>query len=129
MATKCYISTSAFHGRSGYTMSLTNTDPKKTRYFPKFDWPRIHNPAVQHPLNSENLKQVIHEEELALAQARQYLESYKDEIACILLEPIQGEGGDNHFRKEFHQGLRDLADELMCVTCLRRSTNRRWAYR
>ena len=101
----------AFHGRSGYTLSLTNTDPKKTKYFPKFDWPRIHNPAVHYPLNTENLKQVIHEEELALAQARQYLETYKDDIACILLEPIQGEGGDNHFRKEFHQGLRDLADE------------------
>jgi L-lysine 6-transaminase len=101
----------AFHGRSGYTLSLTNTDPKKTKYFPKFDWPRIHNPAVQFPLNKENLKQVIHEEDLALAQARQYLETYKDDIACILLEPIQGEGGDNHFRKEFHQGLRDLADE------------------
>jgi len=49
---------------------------------------------------------------MALAQARQYFETYKDDIACILLEPIQGEGGDNHFRKEFHQGLRDLADEF-----------------
>jgi len=101
----------AFHGRSGYTLSLTNTDPKKTRYFPKFDWPRIHNPAAHFPLNADNLKQVIQEEGLALAQARQYLEMYKDDIACILLEPIQGEGGDNHFRKEFHQGLRNLADE------------------
>ena len=27
----------AFHGRSGYTLSLTNTsDPRKTMYFPKF---------------------------------------------------------------------------------------------
>jgi L-lysine 6-transaminase len=34
----------AFHGRSGYTMSLTNTDPNKIRFFPKFDWPRILNP-------------------------------------------------------------------------------------
>lgn len=101
----------AFHGRSGYTLSLTNTDPKKTKYFPKFDWPRIHSPAVHYPLNSDSLKQVINEEDLALAQARQYLETYKDDIACILLEPIQGEGGDNHFRREFHQGLRDLADE------------------
>src|SRR5260370_10997960 len=30
----------AFHGRSGYTMSLTNTDPRKTDLFAKFDWPR-----------------------------------------------------------------------------------------
>ncbi|MFO7845402.1 MAG: L-lysine 6-transaminase [Balneolaceae bacterium] len=102
----------AFHGRSGYTLSLTNTDPKKTRYFPKFNWPRVHNPAVQHPLTPENLKQVIEEEKQSLAQARRYFEMYPDEIACILLEPIQGEGGDNHFRHEYHQELRDLADEF-----------------
>lgn len=101
----------AFHGRSGYTLSLTNTDPKKVKYFPKFDWPRIHNPAVSFPLNNENIQQVVLQEETALSQARQYFETFKDEIACILLEPIQGEGGDNHFRVEFHQALRDLADE------------------
>ncbi|PWN05256.1 L-lysine 6-transaminase [Rhodohalobacter mucosus] len=101
----------AFHGRSGYTLTLTNTDPKKTRYFPKFDWPRIHNPAVQYPLTEENINKVALEEKQALAQARQYFETYKDDIACILLEPIQGEGGDNHFRMEFHKGLRELADE------------------
>lgn len=102
----------AFHGRSGYTLSLTNTDPKKVKYFPKFDWPRIHNPAVTFPLNGEHTEMVIQEEIIALAQARQYFETYQDEIACILLEPIQGEGGDNHFRKEFHQELRDIADEF-----------------
>jgi L-lysine 6-transaminase len=36
----------AFHGRSGYTMSLTNTILDKIGLFPKFDWPRVHNPAV-----------------------------------------------------------------------------------
>ena len=35
----------AFHGRSGYTMSLTNTDPRKTDLFAKFDWPRVSCPA------------------------------------------------------------------------------------
>lgn len=102
----------AFHGRSGYTLSLTNTDPKKVKYFPKFDWPRIHSPAAAFPLTKENQASVEEEEKLALAQARQYFETYKDEIACILLEPIQGEGGDNHFRLEFHQALRDMADEF-----------------
>lgn len=102
----------AFHGRSGYTLSLTNTEPTKTKYFPKFDWPRIHNPAIQFPLNEENTQKVILEEEQAIAQARQYFETYKDDIACIILEPIQGEGGDNHFRKEFHQALKDLTMEF-----------------
>jgi L-lysine 6-transaminase len=40
----------AFHGRSGYTLSLTNTaDPKKTMYFPKFAWPRVVNPYIRYP--------------------------------------------------------------------------------
>jgi L-lysine 6-transaminase len=86
--------------------------PNKTKYFPKFDWPRIHNPAIQFPLNDENTQKVALEEEQAIAQARQYFETYKDDIACIILEPIQGEGGDNHFRKEFHQALKDLTMEF-----------------
>src|SRR5438045_1003709 len=36
----------AFHGRSGYTMSLTNTDPRKTDLFAKFKWPRVSNPSI-----------------------------------------------------------------------------------
>ena len=100
----------AFHGRTGYTMSLTNTDPTKVKYFPKFDWPRIHSPAMTYPATDEHIQQTAEQEQLALAQAKQYFETYKDEIACIIIEPIQGEGGDNHFRPEFHQALRDLAD-------------------
>lgn len=102
----------AFHGRSGYTMSLTNTDPNKTKYFPKFDWPRIPNPSVEYPLNETKLALVQEKEQVALDLARKYFEMHPDEIACIILEPIQGEGGDNHFRPEFHQGLRNLADEF-----------------
>jgi L-lysine 6-transaminase len=101
----------AFHGRTGYTMSLTNTDPVKTKYFPKFDWPRIVNPSMTYPATDENIRKTVQQEELAIAQAERYFEMYKDEIACIILEPIQGEGGDNHFRLEFHQALRDLADK------------------
>lgn len=101
----------AFHGRTGYTMSLTNTEPGKVAYFPKFDWPRIKNPKVTFPLNDVNLSKVIADEKLAILQAERYFEMYKDEIAAIILEPIQGEGGDNHFRLEFHKELRRLADE------------------
>lgn len=102
----------AFHGRSGYTLSLTNTDPNKVKYFPKFDWPRIDNPTIQFPLTEENIRDVEERERKALTQAKNYFEEFEDDIACIILEPIQGEGGDNYFRKEFHQGLRDLADEF-----------------
>ncbi len=102
----------AFHGRSGYTLSLTNTtDPRKTAYFPKFDWPRVLNPKARFPLNEENLRDVKAREALSIAQIRTAFEQSKDDIAAIIIEPIQGEGGDNHFRKEFFQELRRLADE------------------
>ena len=101
----------AFHGRSGYTMSLTNTDPNKVLYFPKFQWPRVLNPKVTYPLNEENLKQVIASENESVRQIKDAISKNKDDIAAIILEPIQGEGGDNHFRKEFFVQLRQICDE------------------
>jgi len=100
----------AFHGRSGYTLSLTNTDPNKINYFPKFDWPRIDNPKILFPLE-EHLAEVIKSEEMAIAQIHQAIKDNPDDIAVIILEPIQGEGGDNFFRKEFFLKLRQIADE------------------
>ena len=108
----------AFHGRSGYTLSLTNTaDPRKTMYFPAFDWPRIDNPAITFPLNEENLTTVISREEQALSQIRVAVERDGDDIAGLIIEPIQGEGGDNHFRNEFFTGLRRICDarEIMFI--------------
>lgn len=102
----------AFHGRSGYTLSLTNTaDPRKTQYFPKFDWPRIDNPKLTFPLTKENLEDAERREKAAIEQAKQFLAERKDEIAALIMEPIQGEGGDNHFRPEFFQAIRQLCDE------------------
>ncbi|PIR25282.1 MAG: L-lysine 6-transaminase [Deltaproteobacteria bacterium CG_4_10_14_0_2_um_filter_43_8] len=101
----------AFHGRSGYTLSLTNTaDPRKHMYFPKFDWPRISSPAIHFPLQ-QNLKTVEAAEMEALAQIGKAIADNPDDIACILIEPIQGEGGDRQFRKEFFQALRNICDE------------------
>lgn len=101
----------AFHGRTGYTLTLTNTaDPRKTMYFPKFDWPRVTNPKMIFPIE-DHLEEVIRHEEVSLKQTKHYFEMYKDEIACIIIEPIQGEGGDNHFRPEFLQALKDLCIE------------------
>jgi len=101
-----------FHGRSGYTLSLTNTaDPRKTQYFPKFDWPRIDNPKIHFPATDESLADAARREEAALAQAKQFLAERKDDVAAFIMEPIQGEGGDNHFRPEFFRAIRQLCDE------------------
>jgi len=101
----------AFHGRSGYTLSLTNTfDPRKTRFFPKFDWPRIVNPKLTFPLDTDNLVQVRILENEALGAIDRIIDQQGADIAALIIEPIQGEGGDNHFRAEFLQALRQLCD-------------------
>ena len=102
----------AFHGRTGYTLSLTNTfDLRKTMYFPKFRWPRVLNPKLTFPLNEENLREVEKAEKESLAQIKDVLAKNRDDVAAIIIEPIQGEGGDNHFRGEFLRALKEIADE------------------
>lgn len=101
----------AFHGRSGYCMSLTNTDPTKTALFPQFTWPRVISPFLQFPVTDAEIARVATLEDMAIRQMQQAFLDNRDDIAAIILEPIQGEGGDNHFRPEFLQRLRTLADE------------------
>jgi L-lysine 6-transaminase len=102
----------AFHGRSGYTMSLTNTaDPRKYLYFSKFDWPRITNPALRFPVDAREIERVEALEREAVEEIKRAFVERADDIAAILIEPIQAEGGDNHFRPEFMRALRQLADE------------------
>jgi L-lysine 6-transaminase len=106
----------AFHGRSGYTLSLTNTaDPRKIALFPKFPWPRVTSPACAFPLEGENLAATIAAEGEALREIEAAFGERGEDIACILIEPIQGEGGDRHFRPEFLRALRRVADEKGCL--------------
>jgi len=101
-----------FHGRTGYTMSLTDSpDPRKTLYFPKFDWPRITTPKLCFPLTEKNILNTISLEEKAKREIENAITENPHDIAAIILEPIQGEGGDNHFRKEFMEYLRSVSDE------------------
>lgn len=102
---------SAFHGRTGYTLSLTNTDPKKVALFPKFDWPRAHNPAVQFDLDGGIANDIEAEERRSYQDIEKGFAKHKGRVAAILIEPMQGEGGDNHFRPEFLAKLRQYADE------------------
>jgi len=101
----------AFHGRSGYTLSLTNTADTKIKYFPKFKWPRVLNPKLRFPVTREVLIDVIKKEEKSLHQINSALRKYGKDISCLIIEPIQGEGGDNHFRAEFLQSLEGVCRE------------------
>tara|TARA_B100002051_G_C16718149_1_gene630707 strand:+ start:218 stop:1537 length:1320 start_codon:yes stop_codon:yes gene_type:complete len=102
----------AFHGRSGYTLSLTNTsDPRKTMYFPKFDWPRVENPYLSFPVTEDVIRDVEKRENKSIEQIYGAIKENPDDIAAIIIEPIQGEGGDNQFRDEFFIKLRQICDE------------------
>ncbi len=123
----------AFHGRSGYTMSLTNTDPVKTDLFAKFDWPRVSTPFIDFSLGeNEREADVIEREKQSEAEIMQFVKEKGQDIAGIIIEPIQGEGGDNHFRGEWLQTLRRICDEnemllifdeVQCGMC---ATGRNW---
>ncbi|MFI6498820.1 L-lysine 6-transaminase [Nonomuraea typhae] len=127
LGTKVLHLTRAFHGRSGYTLSLTNTDPTKTDRFPTFGWPRIDVPAI-------HFGDVEAAEERALAQARAAFERHPHDIACFIAEPIQGEGGDNHLRPEFLQAMQHLCREYDALFVLDEvqtgggTTGTPWAY-
>ncbi|MER6425852.1 L-lysine 6-transaminase [Streptomyces sp. NPDC001137] len=110
LGTKVLHLSRAFHGRSGYTLSLTNTEPNKTARFPQFDWPRIDVPAMRFPLE-RHLAEVEEAEQRALAQARRAFEAHPHDVACFIAEPIQGEGGDNHMRPEFLRAMQALCHE------------------
>ncbi len=118
----------AFHGRSGYTMSLTNTDPNKVARFPKFDWPRIPAPSIN------GTDDVQAAERAALDAARAAFVENPHDIACFIAEPIQGEGGDNHFRAEFLQAMQALCQEYDALFILDEvqtgcgMTGTAWAY-
>ncbi len=97
--------TGAFHGRSGYTLSLTNTDPIKVARFPKFDWPRIEAPYLRSGVDIEAA------EAESLAQARRAFAENPHDIACFIAEPIQGEGGDRHLRPQFLAAMKQLCHD------------------
>jgi len=100
----------AFHGRTGYTLSLTNTTPEKTALFPRFNWTTV-EPSWK------AIEKAMHKE-----------------VAAIIIEPIQGEGGDNHFPLEFFENLRRIADERDCLLIFDEVqtgmglTGKMWAY-
>ena len=119
----------AFHRRSGYTLSLTNTGSIKTKWFPKFNWTRINNPKITFPLNKKKVKKT---EDESLLQAEVALK--RGNVAAVIIEPIQGEGGDNHFRKRYMRKLRSLTleyDSMLIVDEVQTGfglTGKMWSY-
>ncbi|MEU4776027.1 L-lysine 6-transaminase [Micromonospora sp. NPDC023644] len=100
----------AFHGRSGYTLSLTNTDQAKTARFPRFDWPRVDSPAMRFPFE-EHRAEVLAAERASLRQISNAFQAHRHDVAAFVFEPIQCEGGDRHLRAEYLQAVERLCHE------------------
>lgn len=135
VGTKVLHFTRAFHGRSGYTLSLTNTLPDKIDYFPKFeDWPRIEAPSVDFEADADGAVAHVAAEERALAEVDAAFAEHGDDIACILIETIQCEGGDRYFRPEFLQGLQARCEKYDCLFVLDEvqtgyfASGKKWAF-
>jgi L-lysine 6-transaminase len=86
------------------------------------------------PVTDEVLDQVKRNEEIAYSQIEAAVKQYRGDVAALIIETIQGEGGDNHFRPEFFKSLRELADkhdfllifdEIQCGAGI---TGKMWAY-
>ena len=115
-------------------MSVTNTDPNKTNNFAKFDWPRFHNPSMKFPSDSEEENRLDAAEDRSIEEIRSAAAKDPDSIASIIIEPIQGEGGDNHFRPKFMKRLSDVCKEIGALFIVDEAqtgvgaTGKMWAY-
>jgi len=82
----------------------------------------------------ENIENVKKLEKQAVKEIKQAVKKNTNDIAAIIIEPIQAEGGDNHFRKEFFHELRKLCDENEMMFILDEVqtgvglTGKMWAY-
>ena len=80
---------------------------------PSFDWPIATYPIYKYPLN-ENLIQNEEIDRKCLQEVQDLIDEYERKgmpVAGLIIEPIQGEGGDNHGSIQFFQQLRKLCSK------------------
>jgi 4-aminobutyrate aminotransferase len=106
----------AFHGRTHLTMAMTDS---AVHYRGHFE-PLV--PAVYHARYCNAFRTPASEDPTAYAleDLRRVLraEVYPDDVACIVVEPIQGEGGFVVPTAEFMRELRSVADEIGALLIL-----------
>ena len=99
-----------FHGRSLGALSLTRSKPIHKLDIPAFHWPAVPFPDVRYPLEA-------HAEHNRATEARSLealeavLRAGRDRVAAVIVEPIQGEGGDRHASADFFRQVRRLTSE------------------
>jgi 4-aminobutyrate aminotransferase/(S)-3-amino-2-methylpropionate transaminase len=103
-----------FHGRSLGALSTTRSKPIHKIDIPAFDWPVVPFPANQFPLEAHE-KDNQEAEAHSLDAVRAVLEAHPMEAAALIVEPIQGEGGDRHASAAYFRELRRVCSEHHCA--------------
>ncbi|CAI5756752.1 unnamed protein product [Candida verbasci] len=96
-----------FHGRTFGSLSTTRSKAIHKLDIPAFDWPVAPFPKLQYPLE-EFEQENRQEEQRCLNKLEEIIENAPKQIAALIVEPVQSEGGDNHASSEFFQGIRDI---------------------
>jgi 4-aminobutyrate aminotransferase/(S)-3-amino-2-methylpropionate transaminase len=97
----------AFHGRTLGALSATRSKAIHKLDFPAFDWPVVPFPANRFPLDA-HVEENRALEARVLAQIEDVLRAAEGTVAALIVEPIQGEGGDRHASASFFRALRSL---------------------
>jgi 4-aminobutyrate aminotransferase/(S)-3-amino-2-methylpropionate transaminase len=97
----------AFHGRLFGSLSLTHSKAVHKVDIPAFEWPAAPFPLLKYPLNNYE-KENRAEEDRCLTEVARILDKNPIPVAALVVEPIQGEGGDNHASPYFFQQLREI---------------------
>lgn len=76
---------------------------------PAFHWPIADYPHYRYPLE-ENQEANLKEDNRCLAMVEDLIEKFAkiSPVAAAIVEPIQGEGGDNHGSPYFYNQLREI---------------------
>jgi 4-aminobutyrate aminotransferase len=93
----------AFHGRTNLTMAMTSKLVYKQGFGPLGT--DIHRAPAPYPYHGVSTADALHGLELLFKQ-----DVDPREVACIVLEPVQGEGGFIPMPEDFVHALRQLCD-------------------
>ncbi|CRK95818.1 CLUMA_CG009270, isoform A, partial [Clunio marinus] len=109
-----------FHGRTMGALSTTHSKYIHKIDIPAFDWPIAHFPAYKYPLES-HVCENKQEDKRCLAEVEGLIHKYKKcgkDVAGIIVEPIQSEGGDNEASPEFFQELQTICKKNDIAFCI-----------
>jgi 4-aminobutyrate aminotransferase/(S)-3-amino-2-methylpropionate transaminase len=93
----------AFHGRTNLTMAMTSKLVYKQGFGPLAT--DVHRAPAPYPYRGVSTEDALHGLELLFKQ-----DVDPKEVACVVLEPVQGEGGFIPMPPEFIHALRELCD-------------------